>query len=70
MITYQAIPVVHQNRIKDIIKAKKGKSAAARIFECARQSITRAAEGLPVHPYLALRLAKTIAERDAAGKSP
>ena len=69
MIDYQPIPEAHQRRIAAII-AVKNKSGTARIFKCARQSIKAAAAGLPVHPYLAIRLAQTIAERDIAGKSP
>ena len=69
MLTYQPMPENHRHRIKDIIAAKNV-SGAARIFECARQSIKAAAGGLPVHPYLALRLAQAIAKRDAEGKQP
>ena len=71
MIDYQSLPADHQKRIVAVIKAKKGnKSAAARVFRCARQTIKSAAAGLPVHPWFAERVAKMIAERDAAGKVP
>ena len=69
MIDYQPLPENHQKRIVAII-AVKNKSGAARIFGCTRQSIKAAAGGLPVHPYLALRLVQKLAERDAAGKVP
>jgi hypothetical protein len=69
MINYQPLSETHQNRLKAIIAAKN-KSGAARIFECARQTIKSAAGGLPVHPYLALRIAQAIAKRDADGKQP
>ena len=70
MIDYQPIPEEQQKRIVEIIQAKGGKSAAARIFCCARQTIKAAAAGQPVHPWIAQSLAGKIAERDAAGKVP
>jgi hypothetical protein len=70
MITYQPIPEEQQRRLAAIFRAKGGKSQAARIFKCCRQTIKAAASGQPVHPWMAERLTKMIAERDAAGKSP
>jgi hypothetical protein len=70
MINYQPIPEAHQKRIAAIIAAKNGKSQAARIFGCSRQTIKAAAGGLPVHPWSAKELAEKIAARDAAGKNP
>ena len=70
MINYQSLPEVLQKRIAAVIAAKGGKSQAARIFECNRQTIKAAATGAPVHPWMAKHLAEKIAERDAAGKTP
>lgn len=69
MIDYQPLPENHQRRVAAII-AVKNKSGAARIFGRARQTIKAAAAGLPVHPWVALKIAKIIDERDAAGKVP
>jgi len=70
MINYQSLPGAHQARINAVIAAKGGKSQAARIFGCARQTLKNAAAGLPVHPWIVTSLAQKIAERDAAGKNP
>ena len=69
MINYMPLPESQQKRIAEVIHAK-GKSGAARIFKCCRQTIKAAAAGQPVHPWMAERLAKYIAERDAVGKTP
>ena len=71
MIDHQPIPEAHQKRIVALIAAAKGgKSGAARLLKCDRQTVKAAAAGLPVHPYTAGRLAQAIAARDKEGKNP
>jgi hypothetical protein len=70
MVNHQPLPETHRNRIAAVIRAKGGKSQAARIFECSRSSIKTAVEGGNIHPWLADRIAKAIAKRDAEGKQP
>ena len=71
MITYAPLPEVLRKRIVAVIAAAKGnKSHAARVFGCSRLTIKAAVAGLPVHPWMADRVTKMIAERDEAGKQP
>jgi hypothetical protein len=70
MLNYQPLQEAHQKRLVAIVAAKGGKSQAARLLGCSRLTIKAAMAGQPVHPYTAESLAKKIAERDAAGKSP
>lgn len=70
MINYQPLSEDLQKRVASIIEAKGGKSQAARLLDVCRQTIKAAAKGLPVHPYVATKLAEKIAERDREGRRP
>lgn len=71
MISYQPLPEDLQKRIAALIEAKSGgKSQAARLLGVCRQTVKAAARGLPVHPYIAAKLAEKIAERDREGRRP
>ena len=71
MIDHRPLSEVLQKRITELIAtAKGGKSGAARILKRDRQTIKAAAAGLPVHPYIAQKLAEAFAERDRKGQNP